>query len=272
MMNYDPSTPLFVPPDGRFAIKNTDEALRVALTDPKKPLLIYIHGRAKDVGEPRKSLDEGIYSDLNNYGVNTLGFTWDADDGGYDESRPAASAPDFLLFLEKVQAYYTRPENSGLPSPSLITHSMGALVISELAKDEALGPGKPTFLQNLILSAAAVKTKRHDRWLRNISIAERIFVTVNPNDVALGFAGLLFKPNMLGRDLSTPAVLGGRVVYVDLSRLNVNHRYFVKSGQNGHASLREFYTAGLKGNRPNLDAISAPGNSNGVPVAVLLAG
>jgi hypothetical protein len=268
-MKYDPAFPLFVPPAGRFALKDTEAALSATLADPGKPLLIYIHGRAKGVGEPKKSLDQGIYRDLNAYAVNTIGFTWDADDGGYDPSRAEASVPAFLTFLQKTMAFYNRAENKILPRPSLITHSMGAIIVAELAKNGDMGPGKPAFFKNLVLSAAAVKTKRHDRWLCDISIAKKIYVTVNEGDVVLGFAGILFKPDMLGRDLRGPGVIGGRVSYVDVSQLDLNHRYFVKPKQKGHASIFQFYEQTLTGRPAKLEAISAPGERDGVPVAVL---
>ena len=268
-MNYDPDRPLFVPPAGRFAAHETEAALAAAVADPGKPLLIYIHGRASGVGEPKKSLEEGIYRDLNAYGVNTIGFTWDADDGGYNPARAEASAPACLTFLRQTRAFYDRPEHRARPRPALITHSMGAILVAALAKSGDLGPGAPAFLSNLVLSAAAVKSKRHERWLAAISVAERVYVTVNPGDRVLGIAGMLFQPDMLGRELSEPGVIGGRVTYVDLSRLDVNHRYFVTPGQKGQHSIRRFYADILVGRAADLDPISAPGERDGVPVAVL---
>ncbi len=64
-----------------------------------KPMLISFHGRAKGLGEWRRSVNEKIFDNLSGYGVRPIWFTLDADDGGYDKTRPVASADDIHFFL-----------------------------------------------------------------------------------------------------------------------------------------------------------------------------
>lgn len=63
-----------------------------------------------------------------------------------------------------------------VPKPAVLAHSMGNIIVAELAKDELLGADGGDLVSNLILTSAPVKTKRHARWLDRIGIAERDFV------------------------------------------------------------------------------------------------
>lgn len=98
-LTYDPDQPLFIAPSTRLRIDEAEKALDLCY-QTGRPVLIYLHGRAKDVGEPRKSVNTGIYRELEAYGVAVLGFTWDADDSGYDENRAIASSDDFARLLK----------------------------------------------------------------------------------------------------------------------------------------------------------------------------
>lgn len=260
-LTYDPDHPLFIAPSTRLRIDEAEKALDLCY-QTAKPVLIYIHGRAKDVGEPKKSVSAGIYQELEAYGVAVLGFTWDADDPGYDENRALASSDDFARLLKSLQRYLS---THNVQAPSILAHSMGNIIVAESAKDELLGPaagGK--FIKNLILTSAAVKTKRHAKWLDLIEAAERIFVPVNANDVVLGFAGFAFRPNMLGKDLQAPGSRSPKVTYVDISACKVNHRYFVPQGQRGRAGLRFLYADWVAGLPARFNNIAVPAEMNGV--------
>jgi len=260
-LDYDPKRPLYLPTGKRLGIAQSRDAIEEAYS-AGKPVLVYIHGRARKVGEPKKSVEQGIYKALAGYGVSVIGFTWDADDGGYDETRPGASVPDFDRFLDALGEHLS----SRGAKPALLAHSMGNLIVSELAKDERLTAGRGALFSNMVLSAAAVKTKRHHRWLSEIGVSERTFVMVNPNDKVLGFAGFFLRPDMLGRELSGPGVSPDRAVYVDLSELGLNHRYFAPSQQKGQAHLHAFYSQALIGRPVDFGAISEAASVDGVPV------
>lgn len=212
-LTYDPDHPLFIAPSTRLRIDEAEKALDLCY-QTGRPVLIYLHGRAKDVGEPKKSVNTEIYRELEAYGVAVLGFTWDADDPGYDENRAVASSDDFARLLKSLRSYL---DSHNVQAPSLLAHSMGNIIVAEAAKDELLGPAAGTLITNLILTSAAVKTKRHAKWLDLIEAAERIFVPVNTHDLVLGFAGLAFRPNMLGKDLQGPGARSPKVTYVDIS-------------------------------------------------------
>ena len=77
-LKYDAARPLFIAPEARLSIDQASQALDQCY-QTKMPVLIYLHGRAKGVGEPKKSVESGIYRELAAYGVAVLGFTWDAE-------------------------------------------------------------------------------------------------------------------------------------------------------------------------------------------------
>lgn len=264
-LDYDQARPLFLPSGERLPIMQSRAAIERAYS-LDKPVLVYIHGRAKGVGEPKKSVNQGIYDNLSAYGVVTIGFTWDADDGGYDETRPLASVDDFDQLLDALSGFLSSSDGAGKARPALLAHSMGNLIVSELAKDGRLMSDRGNLFTNIVLNAAAVKTKRHHRWLSKLEVSERTYIMINPDDRVLGFAGALFKPDMLGRELRSPGVSQDQAIYVDLGRLGVNHRYFVSDKQNGQGHLNTFFRESLNGLAVNLDAISDAGSIDGVGV------
>jgi len=73
-LKYDAARPLFIAPEKRLSIDQASQALDQCY-QTKMPVLIYLHGRAKGVGEPKKSVESGIYRELAAYGVAVLGFT-----------------------------------------------------------------------------------------------------------------------------------------------------------------------------------------------------
>lgn len=264
-LTYDPDRPLFIPPGKRFSITQARQAIE-QVYESGKPVLIYIHGRANNVGEPKKSVKENIYKNLGKYDVSVIGFTWDADDGGYDETRPIASAESFDRFLNTLADFLESGLHMPNNRPSLLAHSMGNLVVSELAKDGRLEANRGKLFENIVFSSAAVKRKRHHLWLKRIGVSERNYIMINPNDKMLMFAGFGFKPDMLGRELKSPGVSADHGLYIDLEELEVNHRYFVEPGQKKQKNLITFYTQALSGHAVDLDTIAVPSSINRVPV------
>lgn len=265
-LKFDRTRPLFLLPRQQLPIESAALALE-EVYQQGAPVLIYIHGRAKRIGEPRKSVEQDIYTNLGRYGVATLGFTWDADDGGYDESRAIASADDFNRFLELLAEYLRA--NPAKHRPSLLAHSMGNLIISELAKDGLLSNDRGHLFENIILSSPAVKQKRHHRWLQDIGVSQRRYVMINPSDPMLKFAGFGLKPDMLGENLKSPGVSPDQATYVSVARLAVKHRYFVKPGQRKQANLYDFYEQATTGKEVEFASIAEPDSIDGVPVQAI---
>ncbi len=272
-LDYDRQRPLYLPDGTRLGIADAGKAVAWAYQQ-NTPVLIYVHGRAKGTGEPRKSVEKKIYAGLGKAGCAVVGFTWDAAGGGYDEAQPYASAPAFDQLLDALGAFLAAPGNAGKPRPSVLAHSMGNLVVSRLAADGRLKAARGRLLSNLVLSAAAVKSKQHAAWLNQIGIAEKAFVLVNPHDPVLRLASLGPRPALLGRDLRGSGASAEVATYVDIGPLDLGHRYFIPggSGQGGQESVRRFFAAVLTGGAPDFAAIAVDAAVDGVAVKRLRTG
>jgi hypothetical protein len=272
-LTYDKQRPLYLWKGGsetseRYTAAQSREALEAAYT-PGLPVLIYIHGRAKGAGEPRKGVNNGTYTALANYGVSVLGFTWDADDGGYDVTRPLATEDEFDRLLNALAAMLAE-RNGELPKPALLAHSMGNLLVQEVAEDGKLSAASGALFSNIILNAAAVESKRHHLWLDAIGASERKYVLFNRNDWMLKLLTAFAFDRMLGRRLSAPAASPAQTTYVDVAPLNVNHMYFVPSRQEKSIALRAFFTEAIAGKAVDLSNIAERVQMDGVSVQRLL--
>ena len=126
-LKYDAARPLFIAPEARLSIDQASQALDQCY-QTKMPVLIYLHGRAKGVGEPKKSVESGIYRELAAYGVAWLRCTCDPDDVRYDENRPIASCEDFAKLLNALRGYL---DTHNVARPALLAHSMGNIIVAE---------------------------------------------------------------------------------------------------------------------------------------------
>lgn len=86
-----------------------------------------------------------------------LGFTWDADGGGFDEHWPIAACDHLAPLLTTLRDLLA---THALPKPALLAHRIGNIV-ADLAMDELVGADGGTLRSNLVLTSAAVETKRH---------------------------------------------------------------------------------------------------------------
>lgn len=252
---YDGGRPLFVADTAnRYTLEDCPSAFEEVFAKDR-PVLVYIHGRAKGVGEPKKGIDTKVYRALSDYGLAVFGFTWDASAGGYDPTRPAAFADDFDHVLGHLAHFLsTRPT---LRRPSLLAHSIGNVILAELAKEDRLTSERGRLFRNIVLNAAAVRARRHHLWMRKLGCTDRRYVVVNPTDLPLRFAGALFRPDMLGCELESPDCSSENSIYVDLGLLDVNHRYFVPAGQNGQIRLKAFFQGVLSGEAVDLSALAS---------------
>lgn len=261
-LDYDQSRPLFLSNGQRFAMQDAIQCIQTAFAD-NRPVLIYLHGRAAGKGEPKRSVGDGTYNALQGYGANVIGFTWDSDDTGYDIQRPLAIKAEFVRFLDLLTRFVAA---NALALPSFIAHSMGNLLVAELARDGYfLARHGPRF-NHIVLCAPALKSKDHNQWLGQIQAAKQVFVTYNQHDKMLLALGVVTFAAMLGKKLQPPLVADQVVRYVDLGDLHVNHHYFVPSGQEQKQNLTTFFATALLGQHVDLEFLARPVDVGGVTV------
>ncbi len=256
-LDYDKNLPLYLGSGQRFALQDALACIEAAFAQ-NKPVLIYLHGRAAGRGEPKRSVQDGTYAALQAYGAAVIGFTWDANDNGYDIQRPLAIKAGFVQFLDLLAQFVAA---KALDLPSLLAHSMGNLLIAELA-NEGYFLAQPRF-KHIVLSAPALKSKDHHQWLGQIQAASQVFVTYNQHDKMLLALGVVTFTAMLGKKLVLPLAANAAVQYVDIGDLRVNHHYFVPSGQENKQNLSTFFATALRGQTVDLATLARPVALNG---------
>lgn len=265
------SNKLFVLPNKEFNVGSLDQALNhVFDSQPEnklKNLVIFVHGRgAGKIKHPQKAITQQLPFIENEYGTRAILFNWEGSGNGggsgFPEKEARAASGDLYKVLSQLDKY--RRQNAERLSGvkfSLLTHSMGSIVVEETIKRN-LENIKEGLLDVLLLSSSASKSKKHSRWLNKASLAKNVLVTLNSEDGILGFGGFL-RGRRLGKGLKKREI-SERASYVDLSNTGVNHRYFIahtksgtKKGQNNNPCIKAFYHAALNGSP--VDLRSFPG-------------
>ena len=214
--------------------------------DPEKSILLYIHGRGRDVREEW----DAIHSLEKNYQARVLMFDWPSWSSLL--SRPVKNAEDSAIELFKVfNAVKTlRKEVGDEKKISLLTHSMGNIVISHFIKKFYVSgylseDGKP-LLDNFIAAAPDVSLTGHAEWLKKFDFARKKYVFMNNRDLILLLSYLLdvkernpyfYKLGLGFQNLplsskTIKSMLDPETTYIDFSySLKSQHRYFENASE-----------------------------------------
>lgn len=238
-------------------------------------IIFYVHGRGK---EPKKSLDEVIPNLEEEYSAKVIMFHWFPSykgPAGYPNEEAKAAAPDLLNVLASFQKFKKdHPEKFSKIKSTLLVHSMGNIVFARMMESYQQQSFDKNLFDTVILNSADADAKDHDLWVKKIDFSDNIYITVNKHDNILGLSAKRQREKRLGQKLETmfgkDILLANNANYVDFSKIDVNHRYFLKGGQDGNPYLEKFYEAVLNGNPVNLEhfngAKAKPGNGNKIYV------
>ncbi len=210
-------------------------------------LVLLIHGRGKHpkklygkVGLKRTNIIETLQKE---YKVKVIVFHWwpsykNPINFRVPEKGARNSAQAFSFLLQALAEY---KEKRPYANTTLITHSMGSIVLESYLQSSPSAPLSSLF-QNIILSAPASASKGHQKWLEKISMKNRLYVTFSAKDNILSSAALLVGTR-LGQKLKDYP-LAKNAVYIDVSPLTKNrHQYYIKSKGN----LFSFFDKVLRG-------------------------
>ncbi|WP_372365535.1 alpha/beta hydrolase [Candidatus Uabimicrobium sp. HlEnr_7] len=214
-------------------------------------LLLFIHGRGK---HPQKLFTNKLLSSLqNSYKVKVLAFHWSPSwDGPLGWEKPkrgaVASAEKLLFVLQALQKYQSKHQQLNV---SLLTHSMGSLVLQSFI--EKYPRTISSLFKNVVISASASPLKKHADWVNDLQMQQQLYITINNNDSILAVAGSSLFSARLGKKLRKffggYETLSDNSIYIDVSDLGVNHRYYI--GSKNH--LHNFYSLVLSGKSVDLN-------------------
>ncbi|VAW69278.1 hypothetical protein MNBD_GAMMA09-3716 [hydrothermal vent metagenome] len=238
-------------PIGSFTNLLEKSIQTIRSNDKYDNFILFIHGRGK---HPEKAFKKALLSNLeSNYSAKVIMFNWPSWNGpfSFPEDNARASANDFIKVLRQLEAF--QQNNRQLSENikfTLLTHSMGSLVLEEAVLKMKDKQAKPVF-DTLVISSSASAGKKHADWVKQITLSENIYITVNNDDPVLGPAGAKLNGRRLGKGLSNSNniefELADNANYIDVTNTGVNHRYYIYPGMKNSTAIKFFFNNTLNG-------------------------
>ncbi|BBM85865.1 alpha/beta hydrolase [Candidatus Uabimicrobium amorphum] len=208
--------------------------------------ILFVHGRGN---HPKKAFDKKlIYGLEKDYSAKVMMFHWCSCSSwfGYPEDQARFAAKYLYGVLQSIKKYRNAKKTN--MKFTLLTHSMGSIVLEEtLLKFYKRPLGK--LFDTLVINAPCSEGKNHVSWVDKIDFANEVYIVFNKNDVVLGSAGLQTGARRLGRGLENRRgqkfVLANNVLYIDVTKTGVNHRYYLGNSPQSH--LGKFFHLVLNG-------------------------
>lgn len=176
----------------------------------KKHCVFYIHGYNK----PFLETLEQAWLLQEKYGVEVVLFSWPSNTGGlplieYRQARRVAQASFGALdsLLEKYGRYLkdwmTPKDEAALlacsSTTNLIAHSLGNYLLENYVLSNAY-QAETRLFTNVILSQADVNSINHIKWVDQVVVGQRTYVTINEKDKILSWSESI-NPPRLGKTL-----------------------------------------------------------------------
>ncbi|WP_162845511.1 alpha/beta hydrolase [Labilibaculum antarcticum] len=128
---------------------------------------------------------------------------------------------------------------------SLCMHSLGNYYMERMVKDSLLSGLHDELFDNIIFNAAAVNQKEHSKWMNQLHIQKRIYITSNKKDFNLNGVRVFTKSRkQLGERLKLP--LSENSNYINFTKAigfmfptHLTHTYFL-GGIRGE-NINQFY-------------------------------
>lgn len=222
----------------------------------KKHCVFYIHGYNKPFPE---TLEQG-WLIQERYGVEVVLFSWPSNTGGpppieYRQARRVAQASfgAFDSLLEKYGRYLkdwmTPLDEAALlacgSTTNLMAHSLGSYLLEHYVLSSAY-QAETRLFTNVVLSQADVNSINHIKWIDQISVGQRTYVTINERDKILSWSESI-NPPRLGRTLGN--LESKSALYFDFTGgrgVGNKHQLW---GEVKNSTVKEFFQFTLTGDR-----------------------
>lgn len=251
----------------RFGVREVGRAIERALSVSPRPdnVIVYVHGRAcGGGGEPDKSLGGAMPELARDYSSAPIMLFWPGSDDscplGFPEERARASGPALAAVLGDLYNYRlaNRASLTGVRF-TLVTHSMGSLVLEAASSVGGVASIPASAFETMVINAGASAANGHAAWLSRVTLSAQRFVTVNNGDNVLTAAGI-GRGTRLGKSVAS-VPLTPAWDYVDFSANDVNHAYYLVSGQRG-AGMTAFYQRVMNGLAVDFSTASGVGTNS----------
>ena len=237
--------------------------------------ILYVHGRGK---EPTKSLAHVIPQLEREYKAKVLMFHWSPSWSGvfgYPNNEAKAASTALFKILKDFKVYKSAGFEGG--KSTFLVHSMGNIVLANMMNSYVSEELEENLFDTIILNSADADADVHHEWVEKIDFTPKlgdrrnIYITVNEHDVILRLSAKRQVKKRLGQKLQSMLgryfSLAKNANYLDVTECEVNHRYFIKSGQKNNPYLQQFYGSVLNGIPIDLNGWAGiykkrPGNGN----------
>jgi len=231
------------------------------LLPEKRDIVVYTEG----MGKIFTSNVERALLMRSQYHVNVIMFDYASINTTYRPSRnfkfarsnARLSAHQYFQLLTAIQeAHQKREDWINQIKVSTFHHSMGNIVLMEMMKGQPVELlNNSPFLDNIVINAACVPSKKHKEWVENIHFANKVYIHYNKSDWQLKGAHLLTLKRQLGEKLVRP--LAKNATYVNFhDQVGAQHSYFLNFPQNDYrmtAEMRDYFVQLFGGNTAVLE-------------------
>lgn len=251
---------------------------------PGKNLLFFIHGYNNDV----KAVLDRAEKLEKQFGVEVVAFSWPANGGGVhgvvsymSDKRDALASTGALdrCFgklneciaeihnehvkhieqeanrrfpdnAEKWDRFFSSQAEKWCPfSINMLLHSMGNYLYKHMLQSSVYR-GNLLIFDNVLLVAADTNNEQHAEWVDKIQCRNRVFITLNENDVALRASRMKMGEQQKARLGHYPYELNSkRALYVSFTnspKVGDSHAYFEAKALT-NAKIRTFFTRAING-------------------------
>ncbi|HPJ60371.1 MAG TPA: alpha/beta hydrolase [Bacteroidales bacterium] len=189
------------------------------------------------------------------YDVALVVFDWPSQHSNFNKSlaRVRRCGDNFFNLLLQIKDYRASymTENQNF---SIICHSLGNYFISNFVVCGDWQYLNEKIIDNIIMNAAAIRTREHGEVLSKIGYAERLYITSNKNDFVLRGAHLLTSGKMLGNLVIKPMATNAHYLnFTDVAGREHSYYFGYHGFEHTNPAVWDFYNTAVQGREVNLD-------------------
>ena len=225
-----------------------------------RPIVLFVHGRGQ---HPTKTIEEDLIKSIRDqYNVSVLMFTWPSWNGrsGFPDNQAKGSSAELKHIIDIL--YEIKNTEGHDHSLSLLTHSMGSIVLQGIVEGNISHSLPDNIFKNIVISSSASSHKAHKTWVEQVNFTENIYITSNRNDRALRClegkpkfsCKWILRFNMqprlgrVGNNRASDAASNAK--YINFTgNIKKTHRYYINRSKS--PSVFRFYKNSLNGRTIN---------------------
>lgn len=213
-------------------------------------ILLFIEGHGKELP---MALNRA-FQVQQRYNVAMVVFDWPSKHSNFNKSlaRVRRCGDNFFNLLLQIKDYRSSSMDPD-QNFSILCHSLGNYFISNFVVCGDWQYLNDKFIDNIVMNAAAIRTREHGEVLSKIGFAQRLYITSNKNDFVLKGAHLLTSGKMLGNLVIKP--LAANAHYVNFTGVaGREHSYYFgfHDFEYTNPALFDFYNTAVHGGSVDL--------------------